>query len=412
MIKLKLHWQIIISLFLGIVFSKILGPYSSFAEPVGDLFIRLLKMVTIPLVVLSMITGVSNIGATGRLGWLGIKTVCYYLSTSLLAILVGLSLVNWIRPGLSVELTKKNLVSPLELPEPVPPLDLILRVIPTNPLAAAANGDMLAIIFFSITFGICIDRIGGEGENRFAEILEDAFQAMMEMTRLVILIAPIGVFGLAVKLGNQNMGVDFFKAVGWYMTTIATGLTIHLLVVLPIIYFLFTRQNPIRQFIGMANALATVFATSSSLATLPVTMECVRRNLGVSKTVSGFVLPMGATVNMDGTALFECVGVIFIAQVMGVDLSFSQQSLIVFTALLASIGTAAIPSAGLVTIFIILETVGLKGEIVSIIVGAMLAADRPLDMYRGIVNIFSDSVGAVVIANSEGESLNVKSSEL
>jgi proton glutamate symport protein len=412
MIKLKLHWQIIISLFLGIVFSKIFGPFSSFAEPIGDLFIRLLKMVTIPLVILSMITGVSNIGTTGRLGWLGIKTVCYYLSTSLLAILVGLSLVNWIRPGLSVDLTNKNLVSPLELPEPVPPLDLILRVIPTNPLAAAVNGDMLAIIFFSIAFGICVDRIGGDRKNRFAEILEDAFQAMMEMTRLVILIAPIGVFGLAVKLGNQNMGVDFFKAVGWYMTTIATGLTIHLFVILPFIYFFFTRQNPIRQFIGMSNALATVFATSSSLATLPVTMECVRKNLGVSKTVSGFVLPMGATVNMDGTALFECVGVIFIAQVMGVDLSFSQQSLIVFTALLASIGTAAIPSAGLVTIFIILETVGLKGEFVSIIVGAMLAADRPLDMYRGIVNIFSDSVGAVVIANSEGESLNVKSSEL
>ena len=410
--KLKLHWQIIISLFLGIIFSKTLGSYSSFAEPLGDLFIRLLKMVTVPLVILSMITGVSNIGATGKLGWLGIKTVGYYLSTSFLAIMIGLFLVNWIRPGLSVDLPNKDLVSPLELPDPVPPLDLILRIIPTNPIKAAVNGDMLAIIFFSLVFGICVSRIGGEQKNRLAEILEDAFQAMMEMTRLVILIAPIGVFGLAVKLGNQNMGGDFFKAVGWYMTTIATGLTVHLFIVLPLIYYLFTRANPIRQFLGMANALATVFATSSSLATLPVTMECVRKNLGVSKTVSGFVLPMGATVNMDGTALFECVGVIFIAQVMGVDLSVSQQALIVFTALLASIGTAAIPSAGLVTIFIILETVGLKGEIVSIIVGAMLAADRPLDMYRGIVNIFSDSVGAVVVASSEGESFNAESSKL
>jgi proton glutamate symport protein len=407
--KLKLHWQIIISLFLGIIFSKTLGSYSSFAEPLGDLFVRLLKMVTVPLVILSMITGVSNIGTTGKLGWLGIKTVGYYLSTSFLAIMIGLFLVNWIRPGLSVDLPNKDLVSPLELPDPVPPLDLILRIIPTNPLKAAVNGDMLAIIFFSLIFGICVSRIGGEQKNRLTELFEDAFQAMMEMTRLVILIAPIGVFGLAVKLGNQNMGGDFFKAVGWYMTTIATGLTVHLFIVLPLIYYLFTRANPIRQFVGMANALATVFATSSSLATLPVTMECVRKNLGVSKTVSGFVLPMGATVNMDGTALFECVGVIFIAQVMGVDLSVSQQALIVFTALLASIGTAAIPSAGLVTIFIILETVGLKGEMVSIIVGAMLAADRPLDMYRGIVNIFSDSVGAVVIARSEGESLNVES---
>jgi len=407
--KLKLHWQIILSLILGIIFSKSLGSYSSFAEPLGDLFVRLLKMVTIPLVILSMITGVSNIGTTSKLGWLGVKTVGYYLSTSFLAILIGLFLVNWIRPGLSVNLPNKDLVSPLELPDPVPPLDLVLRIIPTNPLKAAVNGDMLAIIFFSLIFGICVSRIGGERKNRLAEILEDAFQVMMEMTRLVILIAPIGVFGLAVKLGNQNMGGDFFKAVGLYMTTIATGLTVHLFFVLPLIYYIFTRKNPVRQFVGMANALATVFATSSSLATLPVTMECVRKNLGVSKTVSGFVLPMGATVNMDGTALFECVGVIFIAQVMGVDLSVSQQALIVFTALLASIGTAAIPSAGLVTIFIILETVGLKGEIVSIIVGAMLAADRPLDMYRGIVNIFSDSVGAVVIARSEGESLNAES---
>lgn len=410
--KLKLHWQIIISLFLGIVFSKTLGPYSSFVEPLGDLFVRLLKMVTVPLVILSMITGVSNIGATKKLGLLGIKTVGYYLSTSFLAILTGLFLVNWIRPGLSVDLKNKDSISPLELPDPVPPLDLILRIIPTNPIKAVANGDMLAIIFFSLIFGICVNRIGDGQKSRLAEILEDAFKAMMEMTRLVILIAPIGVFGLAVKLGNQNMGGDFFKAVGWYMATIATGLTIHLFIILPFIYYFFIRKNPVRQFVGMADALATVFATSSSLATLPVTMECVRKNLGVSKTVSGFVLPMGATVNMDGTALFECVGVIFIAQVMGADLSIAQQSLIVFTALLASIGTAAIPSAGLVTIFIILETVGLRGEIVSIIVGAMLAADRPLDMYRGIVNIFSDSVGAVVVASSEGESLSVESSKL
>ncbi len=256
--KLKLHWQIIIALFLGIFFSKALGSHSSFAEPLGDLFVRLLKMVTVPLVILSMISGVSNIGTTGRLGWLCIKTIGYYLSTSFLAILIGVFLVNWMRPGLSVNLPDKNLAAQFELPDPVPPLDLILRIIPTNPNEAAVNGDMLAIIFFSLIFGICINRIGGEEKNPFSKVLENAFQAMMEMTRLVILIAPIGVFGLAVKLGNQNMGVDFFKAVGWYMTTIATGLTIHLFIVLPFIYYFFTRKKPIRQFIGMANALATV----------------------------------------------------------------------------------------------------------------------------------------------------------
>ena len=164
--KLKLHWQIILSLVLGIIFSKSLGSYSSFAEPLGDLFVRLLKMVTVPLVILSMITGVSNIGNTGKLGWLGVKTVGYYLSTSFLAILIGLFLVNWIRPGLSVDLPNKDLISPLELPDPVPPLDLILRIIPTNPLKAAVNGDMLAIIFFSLIFGICLNRIGGKQNNQ------------------------------------------------------------------------------------------------------------------------------------------------------------------------------------------------------------------------------------------------------
>ena len=183
----------------------------------------------------------------------------------------------------------------------------------------------------------------------------------------------------------------------------ALGLTLHLFLVLPAIYYLFTKKNPMIQFGHMAGALATVFATSSSLATLPVTMECVERNAGVSNKVASFVLPMGATVNMDGTALYECAGVLFIAQVLGIPLGVEQQIIVVLTALLASIDTAAIPSAGLVMIFVVLQAVGLENDLIPFIVGTMLAVDRPLDMYRGIVNIFSDSVGAVIIAHSEGE---------
>ena len=239
--------------------------------------------------------------------------------------------------------------------------------------------------------------------DKILPLIEAGFEVIMRLTHIIIKFAPVGVFGLIVTMVNQNMGAGFFKAVGLYMVTIAVGLSLHLFIVLPLILYLFTRRNPVDQFTHMVSALATVFATSSSLAALPVTMECVEKNIGVSPKVANFVLPLGATVNMDGAALFECVGVLFIAQVMGVELGVDQQILVVLTALLGSIGTAAIPSAGLVMIFVLLDIVGLQGELIPMIVGTMLAVDRPLDMYRGIINIFSDSVGAVVIAHSEGE---------
>ena len=202
-----------------------------------------------------------------------------------------------------------------------------------------------------------------------------------------------------------NSGFEIFTAVAKYMFTITIGLSLHIFVVLPIFLFLFTKINPIKHFKAMASAMATAFSTSSSSATLPVTMKCIRENVGVSKKTTSFVLPMGATVNMDGTALYECAGVIFISQVLGIDLSISQQITIVITALLASIGAAGIPSAGLVMIFIVTQAVGFKDEDVALIIGTMLAVDRPLDMFRTMVNITSDSIGAAIIAKSEGETL-------
>jgi Na+/H+-dicarboxylate symporter len=218
------------------------------------------------------------------------------------------------------------------------------------------------------------------------------------------MLAPIGVFGLITKTVSTS-GFEMFSRLGFYMLTIFAGLSIHLLIVLPLIFFLFTRINPIYHFKAMASAMATAFSTSSSSATLPVTMKCVRENANVSDETSSFVLPMGATVNMDGTALYECAGVIFIAQVLGVDLSFAEQFTVVIVALLASIGAAGVPSAGLVMIFIVTQAVGFENDQVAVIIGSMLAVDRPLDMLRTMVNIFSDSVGAAVIAKSEGESL-------
>ena len=401
--KLKLHWQIIIAMIAAWMFALILGERSGFVEPLGTLFIRLLKMIIVPLVILSITTSVASIGDPKSLGRLGIKTFVYYICSSLLAILIGVGLVNSIQPGQGVELGEGPAVSSESLKKPASATDLILRIIPTNPVAAAADGDMLGLIFFSILFGFALTQVSQNIRDKILPLIEAGFEVIMRLTHIIIKFAPVGVFGLIVTMVNQNMGAGFFKAVGLYMVTIAVGLSLHLFIVLPLILYLFTGRNPVDQFTHMVSALATVFATSSSLAALPVTMECVEKNIGVSPKVANFVLPLGATVNMDGTALFECVGVLFIAQVMGVGLGVDQQILVVLTALLGSIGTAAIPSAGLVMIFVLLDIVGLQGELIPMIVGTMLAVDRPLDMYRGIINIFSDSVGAVVIAHSEGE---------
>ena len=226
----------------------------------------------------------------------------------------------------------------------------------------------------------------------------------MKITQIIISLAPIGVVGLMTKTVYTS-GFGIFVNLAKYMLTIILGLSIHLFIILPLILIVFVKINPIIHFKAMASAMLTAFSTSSSSATLPVTMKCIRENAGVSNEVTSFVLPMGATVNLDGTALYECAGVLFIAQVLGVSMGIDQQLVIVITALLASIGAAGIPSAGLVMIFIVTSAVGLTGPEVGIIVGAMLAIDRPLDMFRTMVNVTSDSIGSVVIAKSEGEEL-------
>jgi Na+/H+-dicarboxylate symporter len=277
-------------------------------------------------------------------------------------------------------------------------------MIPLNPISAASNGDMLGLIFFALFLGISITQIKDKQKLQLTSFFESLFQAIMRMTEIIIKFAPIGVMGLITK-AVATSGLDMFKAVAIYMLTIATGLGIHLLFILPLIFFIATKVNPLLHFKAMASAMATAFSTSSSSATLPVTMKCVREKAGISNETSSFVLPMGATVNMDGTALYECAGVIFISQVLGVDLSITQQFTIIITALLASIGAAGIPSAGLVMIFIVTQAVGFNDSDVAIIIGTMLAVDRPLDMLRTMVNITSDSIGAAVIAISEGEKL-------
>lgn len=368
----------------------------------GVLFVKLLRMVIVPLVLTSIVSGVASVGGSGGIGRLFGKTFGYYVLSSALAVLVGLLLVNLIRPGDGAQFTTPD---PQELPEistPSSPLELLLDVVPRNVVEAAAKPDMLAVIFFCILLGLSIASLPEQHRKPLTAFFDAAFQAMMRMTGGIIRFAPIGVFGLITRVVGES-GFEAFKALGLYMLTIASGLALHLFVVLPLLLIVLGGIKPSIHFRNMAEPIAMAFSTSSSGATLPVTLRAVEEKVGVSNRVSSFVLPMGATINMDGTALYECAGVLFIAQALGVEMAFSQQLIVVLTALLASIGAAAVPSAGLVIIFLVLEAVNLRGPEVDAIVGAMLAIDRPLDMGRTVVNVFSDSCGAAIIARSEGE---------
>ncbi len=404
----QLHWQIFISMVLGLVIGSILDHDSIFYSIVitfGIIFIKLLKMITIPLIFTSILTGITSISNFNQLGRIGLKTISYYLLTSLFAIIIGLGLTNALKPGYSYtqsETTKIYDYSNLNTPDST--LDIFIRMIPTNPISAAANGDMLSIIFFTILLGVAITQLPNAHKKNLTSFFESLFQAVMKLTQMIIKLSPIGVFGLIVKTVSTS-NLELFYSIGKYMLTISIGLTIHIFIVLPILFFLITKINPLHHFKAMSSAMATAFSTSSSSSTLPVTIKCVNENVKASKEVSGFVLPMGATINMDGTALYECAGVIFISQILGVELTISQQIIVVITALLASIGAAGIPSAGLVMIFIVTQAVGFNNEDVALIIGAMLAVDRPLDMFRTMVNVTSDSIGTAIIAYSEGEKL-------
>ena len=402
--KIKPHYQILLAIFLGFLVSNLES--SSIFIPLGEIFIRLLKMVIVPLVFTSIVVGISSVAGTVNIGKLGTKTIGYYFFTSLIAILIGLFLANTVQPGIYFSLESSNSIPPKELLDTSASFkDLIFRIIPTNPILALVNGDMLSIIFFALFLGYSITKIKEDHKVKLNSFMIALNDAIMYLTNLIIKLTPIGVFGLIIKAVHSSSS-NIIPSIGVYMLTIFSGLLLHLFLILPLIFFLFTKISPLKHYKSISRAMLTAFSTSSSSATLPVTLSCVQDDVGVSKSTSSFVLPLGATINMDGTALYECAGVLFIAQVLGIDLTIYQQLTVVLTALLASVGAAGIPSAGLVMIFIVLQSVGLADHPqVGIIVGTMLAVDRPLDMLRTTVNVTSDSIGAAIIARSEGEGL-------
>jgi proton glutamate symport protein len=400
---LRLHWQVLVAMAVGALVGAVFGePMADRVGWIGDLFMKLLRMVIVPLVLTSIISGVASVGGGRSLGRLFSKTMGYYVLSSFFAASVGLLMVNFIRPGVGANLTGTDQQALPELATPDSAVELLLDVIPQNVVQAAATADMLALIFFCIVFGAALTTLPDKTREPLVQFFDALFHVMMNLTSGIIKFLPIGVFALITRMVGTT-GFDAFRPLAMYALTIGSGVTIHFLVSLPVLLILLGRISPRIHFANMREALLIAFSTSSSGATLPVTMKVVEEKVGVSNKIASFVLPMGATVNMDGTAVFECAGALFIAQALGFDLSIIQQGIVVLTALLASIGAAAVPSAGLVVIFIVLEAIGLRGPDVNVIVGSMLAIDRPLDMYRTAVNVFSDSCGAAIIARSEGE---------
>jgi len=402
---MKLHVQILLALAAGIFVGWAGGAEAlPYYDWMGELFMRLLRMVVVPLIAASMIVAVTGIGNLRGLGRIGLRTMVYYVTTSLLAILTGLVLVNLIAPGVGADL---NLTASPTIMENTPSVrQLLLRLVPVNPIEAMVYADndpknppdILGVIFFCLFFGVCTLQAPERYRVPLVTFFRGVFEVMMTITGYVIRLAPLGVFALVGKVVGES-GLGAFVPLARYMATVFLGLTFHAFVTLPIILRLVGRVHPLAYARHLLSALTTVFSSASSNATLPLTMTCVQENAGISKRVSSFVLPLGATINMDGTALYECVAALFIAQAYGIELTVAQQMLVVLTSLLASIGAAGIPHAGLVMMSIVLQAVGLPLEGV----GLIIAVDRVLDMCRSTVNVWSDAVGAAVVERLMGE---------
>lgn len=460
--KLALHWKIIIGMVLGIIWALVSSSmgWSEFTinwiDPFGTIFINLLKLIAVPLVLFSIISGVANIGDPSSLGRMGGKTLGIYLLTTILAISLGLVLVNVVKPGklmdeqslidnrISYEIWAdsqgyelKDGINYLKDPDfferaqeiskltdnelkeaavadkmetanerkDVTPLQPLVDIVPSNFFYSLSNnGLMLQIIFFAIFFGVCLLFIPNEKSQPVLTLVDGVNDVFLKMVDLVMQAAPFFVFallaGVVSKMAGNDIGkvIEIFKGLSWYSLTVLAGLLLMIFVVYPIILKLFVKKIPYTGFFkAMGPAQTLAFSTSSSAATLPVTMECVEQNLGVDKKISSFVLPIGATVNMDGTSLYQAIAVIFLAQMHMIDLTLGQQITVVLTATLASIGSAAVPSAGLVMLIIVLSSVGLNPAWIAIV----FPVDRILDMFRTVVNVTGDATVCSIIADGE-----------
>ncbi len=404
----RLYTKILIGLVAGIPVGLLMGPRAELIKPAGDLFIRLIRMIVVPLVFSSLFVGTASLGNIKKLGRMGMKTILYYLCTTAIAITIGLTLGNLFKPGSGLhpdtrarimesyqqEATQKIQIAS----EKFRITDTIIRIAPSNPVESLAEANMLQIIFFALLLGVAITLVPGNKGKPVIDFFEGISEAMIQMVHIIMKLAPIGVLALIAAVVGK-FGTEILISLIKYSLVVLASLLIHGTVIYSIAVKTFGGMNPLDFFRGIRPAQLIAFSTSSSNATLPVTMECVEENLGVSEETSSFVLPLGATINMDGTALYQGVAAVFIAQVYGLSLSPADLLTIVLMATLASIGAAGVPGIGIITLAMVLDTLGLPLEGIALILGV----DRILDMCRTTVNITGDSSCAVFVAATEGD---------
>ena len=422
--KIELHWKIIIGMVLGLIFGFILLQFeggknfsNSWIKPVGTIFIKLLKLIAIPLILASLIKGISDLKDISKFKLIGLRTIIVYVCTTIIAISIGLILVNIFEPGngVSTETVSKltdtyseskgvqQKLSTASEQKNTGPLQFIEDVVPDNAFKAFSNNRlMLQVIFVSIFLGISMLLIGDKKSKPLKSIFDSLNDVVLKMVDLIMLTAPYAVFALLANVVVSSDDPEILMALLRYALIIVFGLII-MIAVYSVLVFLFTKTNPVWFLKQISPAQLLAFSTSSSAATLPVTMDRVEKHIGVDKEVSSFVLPVGATINMDGTSLYQAVAAVFICQALAFDISFYDQLTIVLTALLASIGTAAVPGAGMVMLVIVLESIGFPADKLAIGIALIFAVDRPLDMFRTVVNITGDATVSMIVANSVGK---------
>jgi|TARA_B110001450_G_scaffold63206_1_gene60010 Na+/H+-dicarboxylate symporter len=422
--KMALHWKILIGMVLGIIFGFIMnsvdggkGFVSDWIKPFGTIFINLLKLIAVPLILASLIKGVSDLKDISKIKTMGLRTISIYIVTTLVAIMIGLGIVNTVKPGEgmsaeTIEKIKEKYVSSDGVVDKINkannqaeagPLQALVDIFPKNIFVSLGDAKMLQIIFFALFVGICLLLIPEEKAKPMTDFFDSLNEIVMKMVDLIMLFAPYAVFALLTNVIIAFDDVDILIKLLWYALCVVSGLLL-MIVFYTVLISVYTKKSPLWFLKQISPAQLLAFSTSSSAATLPVTMERVEEHLGVDKEVSGFVLPVGATINMDGTSLYQGVAAVFIMQVIWPEgLTFTNQMVIIFTALLASIGSAAVPSAGMVMLVIVLESIGFPAELMPIGIALIFAVDRPLDMCRTTVNVTGDATVSMLVAKSLGK---------
>ena len=397
--EIALWKRILAALILGVIVGMIWGPGSESIVWIGDLFIRLIRMVVVPLVFVTLVAGVVSMGDPSKLGSLGVKTLAIYMLTTLVAICIGLFLAATLQPGIEVDLSA---AVPGQVQEPIALSDRLMSIVPANPIAALAEGNILAIIFFALLVGISLLTIGDKGKP-LADLMVASTEVMLKITHWVMEVAPFGVFALIAWVSGTQ-GVAALLDVVTLALAVVIGCFAHMIFMHGFIIMRFMlKLSPVMFFRGARDAMLVAFSTSSSSATLPVSMSVAEKNLGIKPIVASTVLPLGATINMDGTALYVGIVSVFAAQAFGIDLSLADYVLIAGSTTLVSIGTAAVPGASIFLMAAVMETIGITPEQIAVVIGFILPFDRPLDMLRTVVNVGGDLSVSTAVANWEGE---------